>query len=375
MKKIANIFTLNSVYILIIILIFELSMGKWIFGNRFDDLDIPVNRVQSFDISQLYAREPSIISYNTSELGFRGPDIAANDIEIVAIGGSTTKEGMIADGETWTDRLSAILSKESGRKITVANAGVDAQSTYGHVVALDAWLSKIRGLRPKAIIAMVGVNDQALGRPLRGFDDFQPRNEWERIRNYIWTRSALYDLYRRCRGVYRAYVTRVVHMSRSEVDFGEAYPDAKTERVQSPIPEIAEDLSVVYREHLAAYRKRLALLIVKIRGLGAIPIIVSQLRGDLVDGGNSYQFKKIKGYEFNYALRMFHGSRLYAETTMEVCREAGAVCIDMARELQIEPNERYDLVHTNPQGSKRIAEYLAAKISRSEFIASSNLVK
>ena len=102
---------------------------------------------------------------------------------------------------------------------------------------------------------------------------------------------------------------------------------------------------------------------------------MSQLRGDLVDDGNGYQLKKIQGYEFSDALRMFHGSRLYAKTTMEVCRKSGAVCIDMARELRIEPNERYDLVHTNPQGSKRIAEYLAEKISRSEFIASSNLVK
>ena len=338
-------------------------MGKWLNDDRFGDLNIPILRPASFDISELYDRDPPLIAYRTNKFGFRGGEYEASDIDILALGGSTTKEGMIADGETWTDRLAKMLSDDLDRKIVIANAGQDAQSTFGHIVTVDVWLKKIRDLRPKFILALVGVNDQSLGRPLKGFDDFNPRNRYHRIRTYIWNHSALYDLYRRARGVYRAYVTRVIHMSRSPVDFGETYPDADLIRVDSPVPEMPPQIRDDLAEHLAAYESRLTVLTERIRSLGAKPVLINQIRGDLVDYGDYFTYKKLSGWELPKILKVFHTSRLYARETMRICKKLRAVCIDLAGGVTIPADERYDLVHTTPQGAKRIAEFVMKELA------------
>ena len=59
----------------------------------------------------------------------------------------------------------------------------------------------------------------------------------------------------------------------------------------------------------------------------------------------------------NYVL-----SKIFAKETMQACRALDAVCIDLASELVVLPNERYDLIHTTPEGSKKIGEYLGQKL-------------
>ena len=52
------------------------------------------------------------------------------------------------------------------------------------------------------------------------------------------------------------------------------------------------------------------------------------------------------------------------ECTRSVCREYPADChlIDLSREVKFELSDFYDLVHTTPQGARRIGEYLPEKL-------------
>ena len=102
-----------------------------------------------------------VIEYHTNSLGFRGeepPADLANRLSILAIGGSTTGCFMLNDGETWTDQLGEQLSRDLPT-LWINNAGIDGQSTFGHLVLLQDYVVKIR---PKIGIFLVGINDVAL---------------------------------------------------------------------------------------------------------------------------------------------------------------------------------------------------------------------
>ena len=78
-------------------------------------------------------------------------------------------------------------------------------------------------------------------------------------------RSALYFVFRALRGMYRA--NKVVKISHRRIDFG------KEQWVAEPLSDTHEELT---RENVVAYRQRLELLISKIKGVGGIPICVTQ---------------------------------------------------------------------------------------------------
>ena len=51
---------------------------------------------------------------------------------------------------------------------------------------------------------------------------------------------------------------------------------------------------------------------------------------------------------------------LFNDSTLAVCREAAAICIDLAGDLQadFEPGDFYDRAHYTPEGAARMAAYL-----------------
>jgi predicted sulfurtransferase len=47
---------------------------------------------------------------------------------------------------------------------------------------------------------------------------------------------------------------------------------------------------------------------------------------------------------------------------MQVCGDKGAICVDLANEIEFEIGDFYDHVHTTSAGSRRIGEYLFDKL-------------
>jgi hypothetical protein len=44
--------------------------------------------------------------------------------------------------------------------------------------------------------------------------------------------------------------------------------------------------------------------------------------------------------------------------TLEVCRDTGAICVDLAAELHFGDGDFYDVIHTTPQGLAKIGKFL-----------------
>ena len=71
-------------------------------------------------------------------MDFRGNYNSTADIDILTVGGSTTKQHYIGDGFTWQDILSKNFQSHN-EQISVVNAGIDGQSTFGHINNFHDW--------------------------------------------------------------------------------------------------------------------------------------------------------------------------------------------------------------------------------------------
>lgn len=166
-----------------------------------------------------------------------------------------------------------------------------------------------------------------------------------RWRHYVRNNSALYDLFRKVRGAVQARVAKVNHQI---VDYA-----ALTWRELDPNEGMAAAIAVLAPQ-LASYRERLFVLVERIRAFGAVPILVTQHKGIYRRVGNRALF--VEPAEGNRGA--FQRLALFNQTALRVCHETGALCVDLGGEIEFRPGDFYDRVHTTPQGSKRVADFL-----------------
>lgn len=121
------------------------------------------------------------------------------------------------------------------------------------------------------------------------------------------------------------------------------------------LPSELPELEGRWAELRDSFGMRLALLIDRIRDLGADAIIVTQHRATYRRSGNRLM---VTGSGVaDYRIQTSFNAR-----AMEVCRSKAAICIDLAAEIEFAIGDFQDYVHTTPQGSRRIGEFLHAKL-------------
>ncbi len=346
---------INLLVLLVGAVAVEAVFGGWFFGPQYGSLVIPKNFTRQFDASHLYPGG-GIILHKRDEHGFRGPYDDVSKIDILAMGGSTTNERFITEGATWVDVLRREFQR-AGRDLEIVNAGVDGQSSIGHIKDFDLWFPLIPNLKARYILVYVGINDVAYatsGKPLEGEHLVKSDNmvaPTRRAKQYIRNNSALYALTRNVWGMIRARNAKAFHAADGF--------NGLVWRQPPQAPDIGE-AERKYAADLEGYEARLRELTRRIEDFGAIPIYVTQHRADyrVVDGTVLYSVKKdgtlLRG---DYAVMM-----AFNRKTMEVCRDVGGICIDLAADLNFGENEMYDWYHTTPRGSEKVGRYLFSKL-------------
>ena len=355
---------INLSVLLVSCLIVELIFGSIFFGTNYGLLVVDRNVSRKFDTTDRYAGG-GIIEYRRDEHGLRGRYADLSKIDILTIGGSTTNEILVDEGKTWSDQLAKFFSR-AGRPIVVVNGGVDGQSTVGHLKVFELWFPKIPNFRPRYVLAYIGINDLS-----HLINNLAP-NKWEvmteqnkTVKQYLKNNSAIYGLYRTIKGMVRARNAMLVHSTRNEI-------------FEWREPAVQPDLLAAEKKlapYLDAYAERIQILMARIRDLGAKPIIVTQHTGHyrLVPGRvlgrvlkeprkDPWTGKIVEAGSIDigpYAALMVHNQR-----AMETCRDEGGICIDVFHDLVLGPDDFYDLVHTTPNGSKKIAKFLFEKLNR-----------
>jgi hypothetical protein len=350
-----RVLAVNAGLLLLVLLAAELVFGTWLFGPSFGTLNLPRDVQRRLDASALRPGAEPVL-YTRDRWGLRGRHDGPATIGILAVGGSTTNELYVGDGETWTDRLGQHFARAQ-IPLSVVNAGAEGQSTVGHIRNFETWFPLIPGLRFRYLLAYVGVNDMALGprgaNPIQAaFDRAESPNRWRRARQYLANHSALYRLWRTARGMGEARDAGVVHARSPHADF--AWIETPEPDVLSPAP--GSDLA----RRLEGYGARVAELAARARAQGAETIVVTQGRNNWRREGGRLFFAR--GADGAPDTSGFADAILFNRAAMAACRAAGAICVDLESEIEFKPGDFYDLVHTTPAGSARIADYLFGKL-------------
>lgn len=120
---------------------------------------LPKNQKYIFYYKQSDGTEQKVV-HTKNSMGFRGEEIPVEFdkyLSIVTVGGSTTECFCLSDDKTWPYLLGEKLKKDYDC-VWLNNAGLDGQSTFGHIRLLTDYIIKIK---PKMIIFLVGLNDIA----------------------------------------------------------------------------------------------------------------------------------------------------------------------------------------------------------------------
>jgi hypothetical protein len=349
--RIIKILVINTFILVFGIVLIELIFGGWFTDKRIHLLNVPRNVSVLYNLEGLYDDGDSAAIYIRDQYGFRGSYPSPDEIDILTVGGSTTDQRYITEGKTWQDVLAKDF-KSKGKTVYVVNAGIDGQTTLGHLKNLEWWFPYVSGLQPKYILYYIGINELFLPE-LSEYDNlyhenFQPTT-WDLIRD----QSAIFYLYRTLRGTYEAYKTHIGHKPFS---MGNA-----------PLTEkpLLNNHEVFMDALLMAYKNRLHYLLNETKEMGATPICVTQVYWlyKKVDGRimgvemhRNYRDVQINGMDFYYMMQLIN------QVTLSICREEGGIPIDLAGEIEFADEDFYDSGHNTPLGTAKIGSFLFKKL-------------
>ena len=153
-----RVISINLTFIAVGLLIFEFLFGGWLKTGDITSLNIPHDVDMTFKVDHLYGESGERSHYLRDVYGLRGsyPDVSR--IDFLTIGGSATDQRYITEGRTWQDWIHKDFQQE-GREISVVNAGIDGQSTQGHLLDFQLWFPKVPNFHPRFILLYLGVND------------------------------------------------------------------------------------------------------------------------------------------------------------------------------------------------------------------------
>lgn len=342
MRKTFVVIAVNLGLLLVAAITAELLFGTWFSKDPLDQLGLVRDSAVTISAGPLYEGGRDF-PYRRDHWGFRGAGVDPAQVAILTVGGSTTNQLYLPDDATWQ----AVMERElraKGREVVVANAGIDGQSTIGHLRAFEDWFPNVPGLKPRFIVFYVGINDiHADGGAVDALQHAS-KVKWFRQHSALWRFGA------KVSGMITARRARLNHQ---RVDY------AKAEWTDKPAkPD--------WRPHTedstpAAYQERLRRLAAAAHDMGAVPVFVTQSRGDykVVDGK---VLGMVEDDEFNGVDR-YRQIALYNRATREVCSDEGLLCLDLAREVTFEPGDFYDYLHNTPRGAEKIGRWLAAKLA------------
>ena len=344
--------------------IIELVFGSWFrSSNNLFHLNMIIDKKLVYNLEGLYESENQVINYTRDEFGLRGIYNNIEDIDILTVGGSTTDQKYITDGLTWQDVLQKRFESE-GKKIIVANAGVDGQSTYGHIKNFSMWFNLIPNLKPKYFLFFIGINDFHVN---YGYlNDLLKIEEksisiTHAIKRKIQNKSILYNLFLMSKNVFSAYYAGIAHPV--------GHSSQNYDNINWIKSSFLENHESYFKERLSDFEKRLEILCQKVQEYDAIPIFVTQSNRRLyrfIDGqlyGDSSFKKQYDELKIN-AIDYYHIICLFNKTTEKVSKTNNAIFLDLNSELEFNlENDFYDSCHHTPSGAKKVGDYLFNKLN------------
>jgi len=298
---------------------------------------------------------PKKIIHTKNSLGFRGeepPKNFARVCSIVAVSGSTTECCYLSDGTSWPEILGTNLKKDIP-EAWVNNAGLDGQSTFGHMVLLSDYISK---LKPRIVIYYVGLNDMGLSE-MNDSDMaiMSSGNALKHLRNLLARRSEVFA------AAYNFYL----YFSSRKAALNHGAVNPETAEWKHLSAEEEENIVKAQKQYLDSYEKRVVSLIEKTREIGAEPVLLTQAvlcSGKKNEKTGKYLGKIASGNSFGNCETFGKCLNLYNETLKKVARDKKVFLVDMGEKMPPNSACYYDLFHFSEKGSEIFANILYEEI-------------
>lgn len=372
--RIAKILAVQAVAVFVLLEIALSVYNPFPFRMRGSRLVLPVHQRYEFHHEGVPKLDP-VTYHSKNSLGFRGPDpppAGARGPAVVTIGGSTTECLFLSDGKTWTDELGRRLAAVRPG-VWVNNAGLDGQSTFGHLTLLHDVIVR---LRPAFAVFLVGINDVGLA-ALNDYDNSMApswlpwrqqwnvydtrlvghRNWWHDEWVFLADHSQIFGLVENFRRMRRTKAMQLSHdvwelPGHAVLNLDEAAIDARVTAV---------------RPSLDGYAGRLNEIVALTRANGIEPVFLTQplLVGDLfdVDPSSGVNLGTLEVRPGDNGAVEWRRVELYNDVTRRIARELTVTLVDLARELPKDSRYYYDVMHYTNEGALRVGALVADRVA------------
>ena len=362
-----------GVYLFImVLLLMELALriyNPFHFRLKGDKILLPINERETI-INRINRKLDPVIVNTRNSLGFRGPEMpkdgavndrglrdrglrdGANEFTVIAIGGSTTECHFLSDDRTWPYLLGEVLA-DSVPGCWLNNAGLDGQSTFGHIVLLNDHVKK---LHPSVVVFLTGINDMETSSP-SFHDKLYQRGAYPDFPHFLFNNSEVLNLGLNLVRGWRARLFNNTTNGMMALDSLHrlVLPDlvmrARLDR-QAP--------------YLAGYRQRLTELADTCLAWHIVPVFVTQpdqfgFGRDSLTGADLAAFPVDSTVNGQLLWEMLEQ---YNDVVRKLGADRGVPVIDLARLMPKNSLYFYDMSHFTNAGAVEVAGLLAPPMVR-----------
>jgi lysophospholipase L1-like esterase len=319
------------------------------------------------------AGDESTLTINAQ--GMRGDPLPQDDRpQLLAIGGSTTICTYLDDADAWPWLVQRRVESALGPgSLWVGNVGRPGHTTTHHLLQMQKLLAQYP--RIDGVLMLVGINDmvwrvQALRDPVK-----LPAKGSDQSLRLAFSVFPGWDAdspwYRRT-GIARFLTSRSWRLpgQRAQGPLVDARGEfvVRAREHRSQVTSFLEDLPGL-PDGLALYRKTLNEIVDAAQAAGARLIFLTQPtlwregltpaeEASLWMGGPRFD-RLGPGAQFHSVRALADGMARYNQALLEVCRERGVECIDIAGQLPRDGIVFWDDAHLTAEGSRRQAQIVA----------------
>ena len=348
---------INVILMSLVVMAIELTYGGWIFSEQKNSCSYLLCSVDLEYESEFTGKT----RYTKDKFGLRNRGGVDSNIDLLIIGGSTSDQRYVDNTKTWDYILQEMLRK-NGTDVNIVNAGIDGQSTVGHIWNFKEWFPNIPNFSPKYILFYVGINDIPPLENWATYDNIVDRS-WKHA---VKLNSFLYKIYREFNHVSNNFLSKKANVGHGVNSLDLNYIDKFN---------YEKNNWELYKELLVKNKLIVNLdsLVKLTRELGSEPIFVTQktarwiLKDNVIFGSGSdlgadYRFRgsvfKMSNSDIGYA------EKIVSDSIIEFCNSNNLHCINGFNKFEFNKYNTYDLLHTNPQGSIEISKKLYPELKK-----------
>ena len=325
---------MKTIFYNLIILLVLLVLGESIFGYWFtkDNFGIYMKseRDKNWKTSSTFNNKEYSFFYKRNFYAFRGDEFNPKNVKVIFEGGSTSNQRFTPENLTIVGQLNQKFLSEK-INVNIYNASTDGKSLRGIIYDFIHWFPRINNLNPEYVIFYLGINEHLVADEsgVYEFDLNIERKKFDRFRDYIKNNSFFYRRYMKIKKKYFPKDTSGYFFN------NEKLYDNFTYTSYNQAKNFKREISEKDNKLLIQLDKRLLVLKNIVKSNNLIPIFITQVAYD--------GLRDQKLFLVNERLKKFSIHNNYH-------------LIKLDEIIEMELDDFYDIMHTTPKGSKKIAE-------------------